>query len=871
MMRRYSFNDDERAGEREPLDNPYNNGYMPNSPAQWNQPYQSPQYNYDGQQQLPSFESPHGPGASHPSQQQPSSGHPAFAQHRAARRMSREREDLAQDISPQPYTQQQSNSPSRSVGYGAPAGAVGVMNFSSPHRKPVGSGPNSSQPHGGSPSSRAPPPAPPPHRYPPQAYGQEPPHSPPGSNVTPGADNFSEAAAGGMAGIAYSVAERNARESGLEASRPSDGRYNNGNPHPPQQSHQPNGMAMAYDAPPLPNGAQTPRSFNGEQQRHSNTSLEPLRAAAGPTGRATPGQRSPARSSPQHSETSGSMHHGHGGAYAASGAMPVYTDDPYQALRRTVDPSLGMVNPHEIEDDGDEGLEYRRPARTSMISLSSLGGGGERGSMRGSLRGSLRNGRSPSATRGDGNRAAAGLTAGAGVMGWMGRSGQRTGGSSSRAQSTGSGRSGSMAGGVYGPVPSNGQAGTAYGGGAAVAGSDVDLGGPAVAEKPPRGLWRADELEKRRKRKKWAWIIVLVLGLIIGGGVAAGVTVPLVSKKNGGGGGRGSSAIEDADRNGDLDINSSEIKALMNNKDLHRVFPGIDYTPLNSQYPDCLHNPPSQNNVTRDVAVLSQLTNTIRLYGTDCNQTEMLLHAIDRLRLKDSVKVWLGVWQDNNATTNARQLAQMWNILDTYGTSPFKGIIVANEILFRQQMTVSELGTLLASVRANLTARGMSLPVATSDLGDKWTAELAAQSDYIMANIHPFFAGVGSAEAAAWTNAFWQNHNGAFFKADKSKNIISETGWPSQGGTHCGSATILNCAPNGAKAGIEHLNRFMQDWVCPALANGTEYFWFESFDEPWKVVFNEPGKEWEDHWGLMDVNRKLKPGVKIPDCGGKTV
>ena len=39
------------------------------------------------------------------------------------------------------------------------------------------------------------------------------------STVTPGADNFSEAAYGGMAGIAYSVAERNARESGLEAMR----------------------------------------------------------------------------------------------------------------------------------------------------------------------------------------------------------------------------------------------------------------------------------------------------------------------------------------------------------------------------------------------------------------------------------------------------------------------------------------------------------------------------------------------------------------------------------------------------------------------------------------------------------------------------
>ena len=43
---------------------------------------------------------------------------------------------------------------------------------------------------------------------------------------------------------------------------------------------------------------------------------------------------------------------------------------------------------------------------------------------------------------------------------------------------------------------------------------------------------------------------------------------------------------------------------------------------------------------------------------------------------------------------------------------------------------------------------------------------------------------------------------------------------------------------------------------------------FSAFDEPWKVRYNEPalGKEWEDKWGLMDVNRNLKDGLVIPDC-----
>jgi hypothetical protein len=45
---------------------------------------------------------------------------------------------------------------------------------------------------------------------------------------------------------------------------------------------------------------------------------------------------------------------------------------------------------------------------------------------------------------------------------------------------------------------------------------------------------------------------------------------------------------------------------------------------------------------------------------------------------------------------------------------------------------------------------------------------------------------------------------------------------------------------------------------------------FEAFDEPWKIEFNTPGKEWEDKWGLMDQARNIKPGLKIPSCDGKT-
>jgi len=253
----------------------------------------------------------------------------------------------------------------------------------------------------------------------------------------------------------------------------------------------------------------------------------------------------------------------------------------------------------------------------------------------------------------------------------------------------------------------------------------------------------------------------------------------------------------------------------------------MDYTPLNAQYPACLTFPPSQNNITRDMAVLGQLTNAVRLYGTDCNQTEMVLHALDRLDLKD-MKVWLGVWLGNNDTTNARQLNSAYKLLDDYGADRFAGVIVGNEILYREDMTETQLASVLASVRTNLTAKGMAaLPLATSDLGDKWTPALARDVDVVMSNIHPFFGGMPVAQAAGWTWNFWQVKVVPTTLATQGKrHVIAETGWPSAGGEKCGTPDgICPDGVVGSVAGVQEMNRFMEDWVCQALRNGTDYFW----------------------------------------------
>ncbi|KAK5134198.1 hypothetical protein LTR08_006858 [Meristemomyces frigidus] len=394
--------------------------------------------------------------------------------------------------------------------------------------------------------------------------------------------------------------------------------------------------------------------------------------------------------------------------------------------------------------------------------------------------------------------------------------------------------------------------------------------GPVRSSRNAGDAEKSEWLSKQSSgKKRLKWIVGGLVGFLILAGIVGGVVGGILGSKK-----SSSKSSKSATSGSDYDINSSQVKALLNNSALHKVFPGMDYTPLDAQYPDCLTNPPDQNAVTLDIAMLSQLTPAVRLYGTDCNQTELVLTAIDKLGYNATLKVWLGVWLGTNATTNTRQLAQMYDVLDTYPASHFAGVIVGNEVLFRQDLTEIELGEQLQNVRKNLTARSIDLPVATSDLGDDWTAGLAADTDIVMSNVHPFFAGVTPEEAPGWAWSFWQTHDVILTGASSAKgypnNIISEIGWPSSGGNDCGNA---NCTSDteGAVASIDNLNTFMEGWVCQSLANGTSYFWFEAFDEPWKVIFNTETDQWESKWGLMDDERNVKTGLKIPDCGGQTV
>jgi exo-beta-1,3-glucanase (GH17 family) len=463
---------------------------------------------------------------------------------------------------------------------------------------------------------------------------------------------------------------------------------------------------------------------------------------------------------------------------SASHGAP-YADTPYNrysSSAQNLAPQMGQINPHEVDNDDDWGMGPSEYSSTQNKRRSFVPFGGSRD-------GSSRNG-SPESSINNGAVGAgvAGAAAGAGAYAAT-RDGTK-----------------------YNAVPM------------------VNGSGELVPEKV--SSWKAeDDLKKRKKRM---WIAIAIITLILAGAILGGVLGATVGKSGGGGSSSADKAAQSADdvakdNKDDLGKDSSEIKTLLSMDGLHKVFPGMDYTPLNTQYPDCLHVKPSQNNITRDLAVMSQLTDSVRLYGTDCNQTQMLIHAIDRLEMKDTMKIWLGVWLDSNSTTTKRQIAQTWDILDDYGCDYFKGIIIGNEVLYRKDLTASELIGNITEFRQNISDHNCQLPVAMADLGDNWTGDMASKVDIVMSNVHPFFAGVSAKEAASWTWDFWQSHDVSLTATQSDiHQVIAEVGWPSGGGTDCGGAATCT---EGSVAGIDEMNQFMDDWVCQSLTNGTEYFW----------------------------------------------
>ncbi|WVQ84409.1 hypothetical protein IAT38_006561 [Cryptococcus sp. DSM 104549] len=380
------------------------------------------------------------------------------------------------------------------------------------------------------------------------------------------------------------------------------------------------------------------------------------------------------------------------------------------------------------------------------------------------------------------------------------------------------------------------------------------------------GAFSAAGAQKARSRKRW-WLIASAVGVLALIGIIVGVVVSQVKKNNDSSNDSASSGSSGSG-NGTLTV-GDDPSDFTKDANLHQSFWGFAYTPNDAQVPWC---GATQTNVTRDIQLLSQLTTRLRLYGANCNQTALVMQAIQDTKV--NMTVWLGIYVDSNETAYTDQLNHVVDVLKTYGTDHVSGITVGNEYILNTAGTssltsstylaaVKDITDKIAEVNSTIQALGLSktLPIGTSDAGSILSKTLASGVDYFMANVHPYFGTVAIDDAAVWTYDFF-NEFDVDVAATASNNpacYIAETGWPTQS-MNASDASNGAGSPQG-DASLANLQTFLDTFVCDSNKNSTEYFFFEAFDEPWKVEFGGV----EPYWGLFDSDRNLK-NLTIPTC-----
>ncbi|KAJ8072920.1 hypothetical protein PM082_016480 [Marasmius tenuissimus] len=365
---------------------------------------------------------------------------------------------------------------------------------------------------------------------------------------------------------------------------------------------------------------------------------------------------------------------------------------------------------------------------------------------------------------------------------------------------------------------------------------------------------------KRSKLLIMGGIALLVVIIVVA--VVAGV---LASRKNGGSSSSSSSSGATADPNNAANFQKDS--------KLKKSFYGIAYTPTGSLLPECGNK---LEEVVRDVQLLSQLTPRIRLYGADCNQTALVLDAIARTKV--DLQVYLGNYPvaTDNGVAYKRQRDDLKDALQKFGADHVAGVTVGNEFILNYLSAnggtdqgpngavgnqgaaiivdnIKDTQSMLSGLNLN-----KNIPIGNADAGSFFNTQILQNVAYGMSNVHPWFANVSVDTAAAWTFNFFQETNvdPAALLPNKPQMSIAETGWPTK------SSDKGNESNGASLASTENLQKFIDTFVCQANANGTEYFFFEFTDEPWKDQMFGGVEGW---WGLFNHDRTLKD-ITIPDC-----
>lgn len=269
---------------------------------------------------------------------------------------------------------------------------------------------------------------------------------------------------------------------------------------------------------------------------------------------------------------------------------------------------------------------------------------------------------------------------------------------------------------------------------------------------------------------------------------------------------------------------------------------GFSYSPFQQgQYPQKAQYP-TDDEMRRDLEIMSKLTDNIRTYSVDGP-----LGNIPKLAEEVGLRVTIGIWISPDLERNEREIQKAIELANN--SRSVVRVVVGNEALFREEITPEDLIVLLDRVRA-----AVKVPVTTSEQWHIWEKypQLAKHVDLIAAHILPYWEFIPMDKSGQFVLDRARDLKKLF---PKKPLLLSEVGWPSNGRMRGGADATQADQAIYLRTLVNTLNR-----------RGYNYFVIEAFDQPWKA--SDEGSVGA-YWGVFNAARQQKfnfegPVVAIP-------
>jgi exo-beta-1,3-glucanase (GH17 family)/cellulose synthase/poly-beta-1,6-N-acetylglucosamine synthase-like glycosyltransferase len=262
------------------------------------------------------------------------------------------------------------------------------------------------------------------------------------------------------------------------------------------------------------------------------------------------------------------------------------------------------------------------------------------------------------------------------------------------------------------------------------------------------------------------------------------------------------------------------------------MFNYVSFSPYRSGQDPIENKFPAPEEIWEDLNFLKGKSRGIRTYSS-LDGMEVIPGMAARLGFEVTAGAWLdGRWERNedeleNLVANAKRYP-----------NTIKRVMVGNEAIYRNDLTVEEMIGYLDRVRAAL-----KVPVGTAEPWHVFIKypELVEHMDFVAIHVLPYWEKVPFKDAIGWVLDRYKQVKEAF---PNKPVFLAEVGWPSNGENF-----------GKAKPGREAEARFMRRFLNVADQRGIDYCVMEVFDQPWKKPHEGVVGGF---WGIYDVERQPK-------------